>query len=796
MDKKYLDTALSIEERVENLMSQMTIEEKIHQISCKMLIGAAPNSEDMIQIENGVGQIAVFSGKKTPAEHAQMIRNLQEKVMASSRFGIPAIFHCEALSGPCFPGGISYPTSISLGASFDPEMVCDMGDRIRKQMVSVGVRQALSPVMDILRDLRWGRVNECYGNDPNLVSQMSCAFVKGLQGEDYSEGVAATGKHFLGYSTTEGGINMAKTALNERDIREVYAKPFEASIRKSGMLSVMNSYSEINGEPVCASKKVLKDLLRGELGFEGVVVSDYTSVERLMNNFHTAEDMKDAASQCLKAGLDVELPHGTGYNEQLIIAIEEGRLNESDINLACRHSLELKFKLGLFENPYPLDENSRKSAFDTKECNEASLQATRKIITMTKNDGILPLRDRKCKIAVIGPTGNTLRKMYGCYTNPATIELMMHSMEAMAGSTKEKKTLAETDTSVAMSGRQEFPEKIEPIVRALYPEAKTIYEAVLEKYPNTTYTEGCNYKEKGECDFSEAIQAAKDADVVLLTVGGKNGWGPHCTSGEGMDTAYFGLPGNQDRLIEAVGAVNSNFVVIHTDSRPLINAYAYQYGRAILEGWYGGTYAGQVFAETLCGENNPGGHLQQDVPTANGVLTYHYQQNASFYKTLENLGSSGYTDLVEGVLQRPFGYGESYTSFSLGSPIVEARGSENPMMIVSVDVENIGDVLGDTVVQLYGKDVVASVVRPYHELLGFKRVSLKPGEKKCVQFRFKMDILAFRDKSGEWICEEGRYKFFAAEHAGDESRCAEYTLEKTCGIDYKRRDFFAEAVVM
>lgn len=796
MNEKFKDVTLSATERADDLIGRMSLEEKIRQITCKQVIGAQPGAEDDVEFCNGIGHVGVFSSRNTPKEEAEMIRKIQEKVIKSSRFGIPAIVHAEALSGLCITGAVQYPTSISLGATFEPDIVLDMGKRIRRQMVAVGIRQALSPVLDIIRDLRWGRVNESYGNDPTLVSAMACAFVEGIQGEDYREGVAATAKHFLGYSATEGGVNMAQTMLSERDLREVYAKPFEAAIRKSGLLSVMNSYSELNGEPICASKKVLNDLLRDELGFKGVTVSDYTSIERLVHNFHTAKDMQDAACQCLKAGLDVELPNPNGYNENLIDAVAKGMLEESDIDHACKRILELKFELGLFEQPYPLAREQIEMAFDRMENDRANLQATRKVVTLTKNDGILPLIEKDIKVAVIGPTGNTLRKMYGCYTNVATIELLMHSIEAMAGMGKDKMDAGERDTATVMAGRQEYPEKIEPVVRQLHPDAKTIFEAVKEHFPHTEYVEGCDYKDLADTNFAEAVLAAEKADLVIMTVGGKNGWGPHCTSGEGMDTANFGLPGNQEQLLKAVGAINKNFIVIHTDSRPLVSSYAYKNARAIIEGWYAGTYAGQVMAETLVGEINPGGRLQQDVPSANGALTYHYQQNASHYKTIENLGSLGYTDLPDGLLLRPFGYGLSYTSFTYENIRFNVTGDEMPVVIVEADVKNTGSVAGDEVIQLYGKDVVGSIVRPYHQLIGFKRVTLKPGEKKCVRFSFRLDALAFRDKNGDWICEAGDYKFFIAANAEDESNCISYYLSETVKVNPELRDFFAFAEVL
>lgn len=784
---KYLDTTLSARERAEDLLKKMTLEEKVNQIACKLLPMPIPGLEDLLPLENGIGQIAVMGGKDTPVEHADAIRKLQERVMASSRFKIPAIFHCEALSGPAFPGSLTFPTSISLGATFEPELVREMGDYIRRQMFSVGVRQALSPVLDVGRDLRWGRINETYGNDPTLVTEMSCAFVDGIQGKSHKEGVAATAKHFLGYSATEGGINMAKTTADFRDLRMNYAKPFEAAIRKSGLMSVMNSYSEWEGRPICASKKILTDLLRTELGFDGLVVSDYMSVERLVNNFHVADSLKDAAAQCLKAGLDLECPDSSAYNEHLIAAVKEGLVDEAYIDISCRRSLELKFNLGLFEKPFPEDSETIRQTFDDEVYKRKSLEAARKAMTLTKNEGILPLTDKGIKIAVIGPVGNSLRKMWSTYTSLAFEEMLVGNAGAMAG-------IGDGQEVGNLFGQGDNPEMSESLIRRRYPEAKTIFEALNEKYPNVQFITGCHYQNPEDKDIETAVKAAEKADVVILTLGGKNGYGPGATNGEGIDSAAIGLPGAQEELLEAVGRANSNFIVVHTDAKPLVSSYAYENAKAILEGWLCCTYAGQAIAETIAGEMNPGGRLQQDVPYSDGILSYHYQNNASHYSTLQSLGAGAYND-CRGVVARPFGYGMSYTSFMYDNAKLEVQNGEIPILKVSVSVKNTGDRAGDEVVQLYGKDVLGSVVRPYEEMLGFKKIHLEAGEEKIVVFSFKVDIMSFIDEEGKWTCEKGAYLFYIGRDSDDESHYLEYILPDDIIVEAGKREFFAEAAI-
>lgn len=715
------------------------------------------------------------------------MNDLQEKVMESSRLRIPAVIHCEALSGPVFPNALTYPTSISLGASFDSEMVREMGDKIRRQMVAVGARQALSPVLDIARDLRWGRINETYGNDPTLVSEMACAFIEGLQGSDYTTGVAATAKHFLGYSLTEGGINMAKTMLEGREVREVYAKPFEAAIREAGLLSVMNSYSEMEGRPICASKVVLDDLLRKELGFDGLVVSDYMSIERLVNNFHVAETMQDAAIQCLRAGLDVECPNASAYNQGLVESVEKGLLEEEYINRSCLRSLELKFKLGLFENPYPQEDSVIEKEFTDNGQQEGSLQASRKAMTLTKNEGILPIQDKNARILVVGPTGNSLRKMWSTYTTIGMEEMLLNNMTAMAGLNSDS---GELDTASVFGG-QEHPEVIEALIRRRYPQAKTIFGALNEKYPNVEYLMGCDCQDSEKTYMEAAVEAAKKADIVILTVGGKNGYGGYNTNGEGVDTASVGLPGAQERLLRKVGGANPNFIVIHTDAKPLVSSYAYQNAKAVLEGWLCCTYAGQAIAETLSGENNPGGRLQQDVPYGDGITTYHYQQNASHHTTLQSLGAAAYNDQA-GVVARPFGYGLSYSTFAYSNANLTVSEETVPVLKIAVTVTNTGKVEGDEVVQLYGKDVIGSIIRPVRELLGFTRIHLLPGEVKTLVFSFKLDILSFINEDKQWVCEAGEYNFFLAKDSEDDTLCLRYELLETLAVDYAKRDFWAK----
>lgn len=788
MQYPYQDPALSPRERAEDLLSRMTTLEKVRQLNCQMAMGLTEETIPNAGLGDGMGEMDLMSS--SAADMAATITSVQKYMLEKTRLGIPVLFHCEALSGPIVAGAQCFPTSISLGATFAPEIVRDMCERSRKQMTAIGLRQALSPVVDVARDLRWGRVNETYGGDPTLCAQMGTAFVQGLQGENPKTGVAATLKHFLGYSSTSGGLNMARTVADDREIREVYAKPFEAAIRQGKVMSVMNSYSEYNGKPICASKEILTDLLRDDLGFDGLVVSDYMSVNRLVNVFRTAETPTEAGEQCLAAGLDVECPMPYGYNEQMAEDADQGKFDISYINRSVLRVLELKFSLGLFENPYP-DMDALQAAMDNSENNKMSKRAAEKAMTLTKNDGILPLSDRKLRLAVIGPMGDAPRAHFAGYTWPSSVELGMGG-GGMAG--LEETSAEDMFASNPLSCKKLDFHAADEIIRMAYPELRTVKEALSDRFEQVTYVEGCDYSNPNICDFAAATEAAKEADVVIMTLGGRNGWGMFCNSGEGGDSIHIGLPGAQEELLKAVYTANPRMVLVHTDSRPLVCEWAYEHVPAILEGWLCCTYGGVAIAETLTGENNPGGRMQMDVPRVDGhtpVAHYLHRGTAlpSFLRGA--LNRDGYLD-VPATPRLPFGFGLSYTNFAYEAPKVTLDGLQ---VTAGVTVRNTGSCSGDEVVQLYGTDCVASLIRPEQELIGFCRISLEPGQSKRVTFTFGLDQLAFRNDQGEWVVEAGAFRFFFGRNSAEPIYEETVTLDKTQVIDHTKRGFFAQSTV-
>ena len=719
-----------------------------------------------------------------PNEIAENITRIQKYVMEHSPHGIPVLFHCEALAGTFIGGSCQFPLPISLGAAFAPELVEEMASINRRQMQAVGIRHALSPVVDVARDLRWGRLSETYGGDPLLCGAMGSAYVRGMQSEEEGPGNAATLKHFLGYSATAGGLNMARTQADPQDMRENFARPFEMAVR-NGVKGIMSSYSEYNGKPVCASREVLTDLLRDDLGFSGVVVSDYASVERLPRVFRLTDDMTKAGEMCLEAGMDMEFPQPVGYTKKLAEDADAGKFDMAYIDRSVERVLTLKYELGLFDNPFPRPE--KMAAFDNTEHNRESLAAAKAAMTLTKNDGILPLTDRSRKIAVIGPMGSTPRAFYGCYTLAAGLEMSFSGQNAMAG-VGDGQTSAPGDLDLHAA---------DDVLRMIYPEGKTTLEGLQARFENVIFAEGCRCK-GGDASsdaesFDEALRAAADADVVIMALGGRNGWGTYSTSGEGVDSTEIGLPGRQEELLRAVYAVNPRIVLVHTDCRPVVGGWIYEQITAILEAWLPCTYGGEAIAATITGENNPGGRLPVDVPrsSSHGPVAYYMNrgtESASFARGA--IIPQGYVN-SDMTVQLPFGYGLSYTSFAYSG--FTASADEDGKVKASVTVTNTGKLAGDEVVQLYGTDEYASAVRPAKSLLGFKRITLDPGESRKVTFAFNLDIFAFRGADGRWIVEAGDFTLTVGGNSRDAAQAATVACGQTRIIDHRSRCMLASA---
>ena len=420
-----------LHQKVETLLDQMLLDEKIAQLGSYWFHDLESNGKLDMQkaakiLNYGIGQITRVGGASTldPVSIAKTGNKLQEFLVNKTRLGIPAILHEESCSGAMILGGTTFPQMIGLASTFQPELAEKMTRVIRAQLLAIGARQALAPVLDIARDPRWGRTEETFGEDPTLASHFGMAYVRGMQGDDLSEGVLATGKHFIAHSLSEGGRNCNPVHVGWRELYEVYMAPFQAAIRDANLATIMNAYPEIDGEVVATSRRILTDILRGDLGFDGLVVSDYDALAMIHNFHNMAPDLVTAGRLGINAGIDVELPFVQCYGEPLTAALEAGDLEMETINTAVRRHLLKKFELGLFENPF-VDEGKVLEVFETSEQRQLAGEIARQSIVLLKNDGLLPLNKTIKKLAVIGPNANTGRNQLGDYSYAASKELML-----------------------------------------------------------------------------------------------------------------------------------------------------------------------------------------------------------------------------------------------------------------------------------------------------------------------------------------------------------------------------------
>jgi len=759
------DGSLPVHERVELLLSRMTPEEKAAQLGGVMWNPDA-GDEQFERMREGIGQVStlLFNKLDHPSSLARLVTHIQTYLLKETRLGIPALFHGEALSGPMLPGGASFPLAIGLAAAWDPDGLEEMARVAKEQLRAVGIRHALSPVLDVGRDPRWGRIGETYGEDPTLVARLGVSFVAGLQGEDWTEGVAATAKHFLGYSVTEGALNMAESAIPPRTLREVYARPFEAAVRKAGIAAVMNSYSSLDGDPVIASPSILRDLLRGELGFRGVTVSDYRSIDRLVSAFRTAADMKQAGLQALRAGMDMELPRLNAY-AHLPEALRNGEIDAELVDAAVRRVLELKFRLGLFERPYP--ETERIEAVFRRDRHEAlALRMARESMVLVKNEGgLLPLDGvRIRRLAVIGPNADNLRNLFGGYSHPAVKELFF-GMSQMAG--------VDLDKENRRPYEQQLHELETEYLPRMYPGMTTVYRELSARLPHAevTYAPGCGWIGTDRSGFAEAVRLAAEADIVVMAVGGKDGFGKPCTTGEGNDSSQIGLPGVQEELVQAVHAAGKPIVLVHMSARPLSSPWIAEHIPAVLEAWHPGAAGAKAIADVLLGVCNPGGKLPVTAAPHSGQLPLycaHRRGSGHEGRSVDTFVSKeGYVNETLGPLY-PFGHGLSYTTFAYSDlELSDVRIGTAGAVEISCAVENTGTIAGDEVVQLYVADETASLARPVKELAGFARVHLRPGEKKRICFRLHASQTAFLDRKMEWIVEPGMFRVMIGSSSRD-----------------------------
>jgi beta-glucosidase len=746
----YRDKDLPVQDRVADLLQQMTLPEKIAQMgSCWMhelqTHGKLDLEKSKQRLKQGIGQITRIGGATimTAPEIAKTANVLQKIIQEQSRLGIPAIFHEECCSGSLVLGASVFPQMLGLACSFEPELAEKMTRMVRQQLRALGIHQGLAPVLDIGRDPRWGRIEETFGEDPVLISQFGVKYIQGLQGNDLKEGVIATGKHFIGHSYSLGGLNCAPVQLGVRTLMDVNMLPFQAAIRDAKIASIMNSYPEIDGEVVAASRKFLTELLRDQLGFEGLIVSDYEAVSMLKTYHHIVADFTEAAVKSIQAGIEVELPTNECFTEALIQEVEKGKLEMALVDRAVASHLTKKFELGLFENPY-VEEGSFIDLMDGPEQRSLAANLARKSMVLLTNNGILPLAKTVKKLAVIGPNANDPRNMHGDYTYSAMLDLQIYQQPANSA----------------------FINLDKEAVEAKKVRTPTVVEALRGKLPQTeiVYSPGCALNSDDVSGIPQAVEAAQSADAVVLVLGDRSGLTLDCTCGETRDNTSAMLPGKQQQLAEAVLAVGKPVIVVLISGRPLAIVNLAEKADAILEAWVPGEEGANAIVETLLGENNPGGKLAISFPRNAGQIPVFYNHKPS------GSHSNWYHDYVDESVEPlfPFGYGLSYTQFEYSDLKLDKTSvTKDESVRVSCTVKNVGKVRGEEVVQLYVQDEIASLPRPVKELKAFIRVSLEPGISKKITFEVPANILAFYDVDLNLIIEPGRIKVYVGSSSED-----------------------------
>ena len=746
----YQNPILSPERRVRDLLSRMTLEEKAAQMLCiwqkkpQTLVDAQGNF-DLVKAEqsfkdgNGLGQVGrpSDSGKGLNARQmAETTNAIQKFFVENSRLGIPVVFHEECLHGHAAVDGTSFPQPIGLASTFDIDLVESLFTMTALEARSRGAHQALTPVVDVARDARWGRVEETYGEDPFLVSRMGIAAVRGFQGDGRfrdKKRLIATLKHFVGHGQPESGMNCAPANVSLRVLRENFFYPFKESLQKAGAISVMPSYNEVDGVPSHASKWLLRDVLRKEFGFKGYTVSDYFAIWELgyrpdTHGHFVAADKKESCKLAVEAGVNIELPDPDCYLH-LVELVKKRVLKESQLDELVAPMLLWKFKLGLFEDPY-VDPAQAEQIVGCDAHRELARQAAREAITLLKNDGgLAPLDLSKYgTIAVIGP--NADRTLLGGYSGvPKHKVTLLEGIKARVGA--RAKVLYSEGCKITIGGSWNQDE-------------------VVPSNP-----------EDDRKQIAEAVDVAKQADVIVLAIGGNEQTSREAWMLNHMgDRASLNLLGRQEELVKAMLATGKPVVVFLYNGRPLSINYLAESVPVIFECWYLGQENGNAAADVLFGDVNPGGKLPITIPRSVGHLPVFYNFKPSARR--------GYLfDEVSPLYA--FGYGLSYTSFDIKNVRLEKKKIRpNGSTRVFADITNTGKREGSEVVQMYIRDVVSSATRPVKELKGFQKVMLRPGEKKTISFEIVADLLTFYDVNMNYVVEPGEFTIMIGSSSRDQ----------------------------
>lgn len=745
-----------VSERVRALHARMTLEEKLAQIvgywldqngvvapmQGEMAAGQKASTDLAEVTRNGIGHYTRVYGTRPvePAERAAWLWGEQRRLKRETRLGIPALVHEECLTGLAAWKAATFPTPLAWGASFDPALVQEMAGVIGESMKELGIHQGLAPVLDVIRDPRWGRVDECIGEDPYLVGTVGTAYVRGLQGA----GVHATLKHFLGYSASRAGRNHAPVHAGPREIADVFLPPFEMAILDGGAKSVMNSYTDVDGIPMAANGDYLTGVLRQKIGFNGVVVADYFAVAFLEVMHAVAADRGEAAALALEAGIDIELPTGDAYLQPLADRIRAGKFDVAYVDRAVLRALAQKEELGLLDEDAFEGEPPTDIDLDSPRHKELARRLAEESVVLLSNDGVLPLERRArplSKVAVIGPNAHRAEALQGCYSFANHV----------------------------LSGYPDIPLGFEiPTVLDSLPGA---FETAGLAVPEFVYAAGCAVEGDDDSGFAASVDAASSCELAIVVVGDQAGLFGRGTVGEGNDSESLELPGLQRQLVEAVIATGTPVIMVLLTGRPYAIGWAVEGAApaAVLQAFFPGEGGGLAIADIITGRVNPSGRLPVSMPRSAGAQPYSYLHPI--------LGGPSDVTATDSTPVFPFGFGLSYTSFDYSDLDVDPAVAASGVFTAAVTVSNTGAVRGSETVQLYGHDVHGTVSRPVVQMLGYSRVELNAGESVRLTFSVPASRFAFSDRRMVKVVEPGDVEVWFASHsaASDGARAEEAT---------------------
>ncbi|MGS5021039.1 glycoside hydrolase family 3 N-terminal domain-containing protein [Paenibacillus sp. JJ1683] len=762
----YKDKSKPIEERVKHLIGLMTLEEKVGQLVqpfgwqvYEHIDGELSLHHDFKQqVQNGgVGSLygvlradpwtgVTLENGLSAKQGAEAVNMIQRYAIEHSRLGIPILIGEECSHGHMAIDGTVFPVPLSIGSTWNVDLYRDMCRAVASETRAQGGAVTYSPVLDVVRDPRWGRTEECFGEDPYLIGEFAVAAVEGLQGESlFSEhSVAATLKHFAGYGSSEGGRNAGPVHMGWRELLEVDLYPFQKAV-EAGAQSVMPAYNEIDGVPCTVNAELLDDILRQAWGFDGLIITDCGAIEMLASGHDVAENGLDAAVQAIRAGIDMEMS-GEMFGSHLVEAVRAGKLEMSVLDRSVRRVLTLKYRLGLFDKPYVNAERAEQVIGQAEHIRLARQLATEGIVLLKNVNSTLPLPKTSKRIAVIGPNADQIYNQLGDYTSPQQRTRVVTVLDGIRGK-------------------------------------------LGKDHSGVLYAPGCRIKGESREGFDNALACAAEADTVVMVVGGSSArdfgegtidlktgaskvsdhdWND-MECGEGIDRMTLGLAGVQLQLMQEVYRLGKELVVVYMNGRPIAEPWVEEHAHAIVEAWYPGQEGGHAIADILFGDVNPSGRLTLSIPKHVGQLPVYYNGKRSRGKRyLEDDAEPRY----------PFGYGLSYTTFSYERLTLSAnsiRAGES--VTVTVDVTNTGDREGAEVVQLYISDAVSSVTRPIRELKGFCKLVLQPGETRTVEFVVGSDKLQYIGHDLQPVVEAGRFSIQVGRHSKD-TLCAELIVRE------------------